>query len=60
MKLFIESIFLSAASTNDRTPADDTPCDSGSLRDKPEPKQVEQLNATAATIVIVRIDDLMG
>jgi hypothetical protein len=48
MKLFIESIFLSAASTNERTAEDETPCVSGLLRRRFAPMQTELLKATSA------------
>ena len=56
MKLFIESIFLSAASTNARTAADETPCASGSLRGKPAAMEVEPVNAIDAMIISARMD----
>src|SRR5260370_610000 len=49
MKLFIDSIFLSAASTNDRTPDDETPCDSGLLRGRSPAMASEPLMATSTT-----------
>jgi hypothetical protein len=46
MKLFIESMFLSAASTNERTAEDETPRAAGLLRGKSAPQQMELLNVT--------------
>src|SRR5262245_46135909 len=49
MKLFINSIFVSAASTNDRRADEETPCASGLLRGKP-PATAGATKAKSATI----------
>src|SRR5262245_53632206 len=53
MKLCSESSFASAASTNERTAADETPCASGLLRGRSVAKQAELLSASSARVVRV-------
>ena len=48
MKLFIESMVLSAASTKRETAEDETPWASGLLRGRPAPMQMEPLRANSA------------
>src|SRR5262249_19734551 len=49
MTLWRESISLSAASTNERTAEDETPCTSGLLRGRSAPRPAEPLTVTRAT-----------
>src|SRR5262249_53322345 len=50
MTLWSESIDRSAASTNARTAADETPCASGLLRGRSAPRQAEELTASRTRI----------
>ena len=49
MKLFIDSTLRSAASMNERMPAEETPWASGALRGKPAAREIEPIATKAVT-----------